>query len=494
MRVLFAVALLAACASPVDLDDEPVVGLNDMPRPADVRPDPLPRTEPLDLSVEPGHADGIDDAFEPVVLVQRHPSHPLLAVVTADCVPDCTLRATVRGPGLSDRVLTRDQAGPDHRLIVAGLRELSSYDIDVSVLSVNGDTARGLATVETGPLGFTPPPATVRHAGNPGGVLLTACYRYVGPQPNAIFFAMDREGHVVWFHRFPIDASMPPQIRQRDDGTFFLFADQKAWVIDIEGNLLRHWKASNGHDTWHHDVAELPEGGLLALGEEYVDVHETEPPYTVLADTVLEYDEDSRVVERWRAVDTLDVTRFPGRLAWTDMGGETYDWTHGNAVTLNPDGQGYLVSMRHQSHIASVDRTTTEVEWLLGEDGDFELLEGRWFNAQHHPTWLSDTELLVYDNRTEYHVFGSGRADSRVVIYELDESAMTARETWSWELPVYTPFMGGAQGLDGGEVLVTAGGRGDGKASFYLVDEAGDMRWSIDVQGAFFRGEIVQAL
>ena len=82
---------------------------------------------------------------------------------------------------------------------------------------------------------------------------------------------------------------------------------------------------------------------------------------------------------------------------------------------------------------------------------------------------------------------------SRVVRYRIDEEARTVAQLWSWPVPVFTPIVGGVQQW-GEHVLVTAGGRQDARSSIYLVDEAGDVDWSVDVGQLQFRTELVEAL
>ena len=117
-------------------------------------------------------------------------------------------------------------------------------------------------------------------------------------------------------------------------------------------------------------------------------------------------------------------------------------------VEWDADGT-VIVSPRHQNWVVKVNRQTDEVVWILGEDGDFSLVGGdsAWFYSQYCPELHADGRILIYDNGNER----PGTLDySRAVIYQLDETSMTAEQVWEYETDNYSEFLGGVRLLDNG--------------------------------------------
>ena len=409
MRVPSLVLLLAACThQAVDpVEDEEVLAAALVQD--DLHPS-LPQSGRIDLGPPEAHTQASSDAFFPELSAYAHPNHPLLILVEAHCEPDCDLEITVNGPGVVRRVIASDGAAPHQRVVVPGLRQSSPYEVSVVANGVYGERFERSYTVMTGALDFVPPSRKVTTPGPLGGVLLTAGNYEIEGTNQALYMAIDNEGYVVWFHHFPSIATMPPQIRQREDGTFLLLSTSAARIVDIEGNIKQRFWERNGDGTWHHDATETPDGNLLAMVEEDLDVGTEGEPLVLIGDGVAEYNRHNHIEQYWSSVETLDTERFPGPLARMEIG-HLRDWTHGNAVTMLPDGKRYAVSLRHQSHVVVIDRETAEIEWILGEGGDFDLMVGTWFNAQHDPSFLDGGEVLVYDNGTERHECTKSAAD-----------------------------------------------------------------------------------
>jgi len=454
---------------------------------------------PDDRESEPFSAEVVgfpSPSFYPPLVGQvslaPHPEHPLLLVLDVVCTVPCELAYTLEGDGVEARTAGPFAPSGTHRQVVAGLREASEYRVDVHLRASRGRAVFGSAVASTGPLPAWIPEVRVEVPGDPGGVFLVGLREDVtsGLGAEALFLAIDAEGHVIWYHFDPARSAELPLIRRRTDGTFFLTYAGRTEIIDIEGAPVLAIGQRVEDDDWHHDRLELPDGNHLVQGFELRTVNNGLGRVEVLGDTVLEYGPDGRIRNRWSALDTMDINRFPTPLSKERLKGG-FDWTHGNALELTPDGAGYLVSLRHQHWIIRVDRRTQRIDWRLGTDGDFVLRSGTWFDAQHAPRFVGSDRLLVYDNGVERHRVGG--ATSRVVRYRLDEGAKTAAQEWAWDLPMYTPIVGDVHAWRDG-VIVTAGGRQDGTSSVWWVGEDGEVRWELAIESFAFRGEVVEAL
>ncbi len=131
------------------------------------------------------------------------------------------------------------------------------------------------------------------------------------------------------------------------------------------------------------------------------------------------------------------------------------DWTHGNAVSLTPDGN-LLFSMRHMDWLAKIDyangQGSGDVLWRLGNEGDFTAISddlSPWFSHQHDGTILEDGRLLVFDNGN-FRREDDSTANSRGQVWRLDEDKRTATLELNADLGVYAQALGSAQALNNG--------------------------------------------
>ncbi len=146
------------------------------------------------------------------------------------------------------------------------------------------------------------------------------------------------------------------------------------------------------------------------------------------------------------------------------------------------------MSLRHQNQVVAIDRQSSEIAWILGESGDFDLVgDAGWFYSQHNAQLLSGDRVLLYDNGTE-RPSDQGGQYSRALLMQLDHGAQTAEVIWSYEVDHYTSFLGGVTELSSGNVLICAGGT-TGNASAQLVEVADDVAvWTLEAdEGVIYR-------
>lgn len=185
------------------------------------------------------------------------------------------------------------------------------------------------------------------------------------------------------------------------------------------------------------------------------------------------------------------------------VAGDHPDYAHLNSVAETADGN-LLASFRHTSSVMKIARHDQpgfqegQIMWRLGgRHSDFDFPDdpaGTGPCAQHTATEVGDGHVLVYDNGSSplgespsYCVDqGDGsvasRPATRVVEYELDEVAGTARTAWSYE-PAgrYAYFAGSAYRGAGGRTVIGWASALQALAS--EVDEDGRLLWENAVGG-----------
>jgi len=288
----------------------------------------------------------------------------------------------------------------------------------------------------------------------------------------------------------------------------------------------------------HHEAIRLDSGNYLALS---TASHELTPEqrrafcpddpteFNALSDVAVEFEPSGRVVRTWDLWDAVDINVTPGR----EMCNEFFavrndrDWTHANAVIYDEARDAVIFSARHTSQVVAMRHSDaegpqTDVLWIFGEDGSVPL-EGDIPQYQHAVEIEDDGSLLLYDN-------GNGRAGtslddpvnppfSRAVQYEVDDSSddpadWVVRQLWEHRMddldgePLFAPFIGDADRVANGNVLITHGGIDFQNPMSYLhaavvevvPDDAsgGDIVWefrvgSADRLSSIYRAERIES-
>jgi hypothetical protein len=287
---------------------------------------------------------------------------------------------------------------------------------------------------------------------------------------------------------------------ESDDAVLLESVDPDAlerWFGALDGNpgdmeprrVQADWISLGG---FHHENWPMPDGNVLALSS---TVHELTPeqretfcpgddqPFDALSDVIVEFAPDGTPLRTWDLWDAVDIDDVPGTDMCVDTGlfaGEQIrDWTHANSVVYDPGRDAIIISSRHTEQIIAFDHLDelghqTQLRWIIGAGATIPL-DGDPPYHQHAVEVMADGALVFYDN-------GNGRPGtspddpdnppySRAVIYEVDDSSADPSD-WSatqrWEHiadddegnPIYTSFIGDADELTNGNVLITHGGIG----------------------------------
>lgn len=418
--------------------------------------------------------------------------------------------ATPQGAGPVVEVPRTAQARRQYRLPVVGLRADTTYEIDVRALDVTGERVGG-GTVEmtTGPLPDWMPEFRI-DTSEPDrmapGYTLFDIQRWgievpAGEPPGALVI-VDDAGEVVWYHANRLGAG---DARMTDDGNLInLYAPFGFEEIDLIGRRVRAWgwgdperNASPGtvivdspdYDlvSFHHEVAPQPDGDLLVFSRYQKDLTEDEQEaicpgdgtdFGIREDLLMEFTRDGEILHEWSLSDIVDPAEVPGRELCSVEIEDYRDWAHGNGAVLDEANNRVLVTARHIDLLFAfryeddADGPGGELLWSIGPEGAGTLpLEGEPSYGLHAPEITADGSILVNDN-------GNDRPDtdepySRAVRYVVDDSSTdpddwTARQTWEFRTedldgdggPLYADFLGDADELANGNVLIGFGGIG----------------------------------
>ncbi|MCG8423445.1 MAG: aryl-sulfate sulfotransferase [Proteobacteria bacterium] len=427
-----------------------------------------------------------DDSSEPVVTaatIEANPDNALSATIEVRTDVPTKLEVEVVGEGHSSwQIPLSAQLATSHSIPVLGLRSETKYNFVITATDRGGNTVEDESLTVTSaalPADF---PAITASLAMPlqvaAGFTIFSVIRIdpkAGPLLNSdwgMMIAVDAEGHVVWYQNKPGGGDLS----QLDNGNF-LYMNGHSQIIEMDamGNTVNTITAADvGIDGFHHEIIALPSGNFLTLSTDLRTISgykdEAGDPvlsYQVVGDVIVEFSASGEIVHQVNMFDVLD----PLRIIEPDFHFNFYDglygvtgskdWTHGNAVVMHPDGDAYVISLRHQDWLVKVDRETGQLVWRLGVDGDFAMPGGNTDFAYHHhaPEFQQDGSLLLYDNGNGRPVEAGQEPYSRVVHYELDEENMVLTRVWQYRgsEDFFTPTVGDADRLANGNVLVTQG-------------------------------------
>ncbi len=214
----------------------------------------------------------------------------------------------------------------------------------------------------------------------------------------------------------------------------------------------------------HHDYHRLPNGNTLVLLFGIVPTELAaqvkggmtggEAPEKMFGDVVKEIAPDGSVVDEWRSWEHLDVD--VDVICPLD---ERREWTHGNSLNVTPEGH-LLVSYRLTSTVGVVDRRSGNFLWKWGPGEIYH---------QHHPTWLENGRVLLFDNG----VHRPRSTYSRVL--EIDPSDNSIAWAYRGDPPIsfHSPNISSADRLPNGNTFICEGAPGRA----FEVTPAGEIVW-----------------
>lgn len=151
----------------------------------------------------------------------------------------------------------------------------------------------------------------------------------------------------------------------------------------------------------------------------------------------------------WHSLDHVPLDE--SYAARPDNPDNAWDYIHINSIEVDHDG-GLLISSRTTHAIYRISTENHHVIWRLGgKESDFPLEPDEVFAWQHDARRLDDGTVSIFDNLDD-----SNEVDSRGMVFELDEDAMTATlvREYHRDGSMHSPFQANMQTLDNGNVFI----------------------------------------
>jgi hypothetical protein len=159
-----------------------------------------------------------------------------------------------------------------------------------------------------------------------------------------------------------------------------------------------------------------------------------------------------RVLFEWHSLDHVAIEE-----SYAAYAGHAYDYFHVNSIDVDADGN-LLLSARNTWAVYKVHRKSGKVLWRLGgKRSDFRMGPGTSFAWQHDARHHDEGRLIsIFDNAAAPPV----GPRSRALVIALDRRARYAKLVREYAHPrgLLAPFMGNAQVLRNGNVVVGWGG------------------------------------
>ena len=204
------------------------------------------------------------------------------------------------------------------------------------------------------------------------------------------------------------------------------------YEIDFLGKIYVEYIVPGG---FHHDVHEMNNGNLLIGTNDFLGTVE---------DVIIEMNRlTGEIVNTWYIEDYLPKQEGMSEM-WTP-----HDWYHNNSVFYDENTDSIILSGRHQDIVISIDYTTDELNWVIGDPNTWseEIVDNyfftpigtsfEWQYAQHSAIVLEDGNIFMFDNgnnRSKEREFDieANNNYSRGVIYDIDTFNMTIDQVYQF--------------------------------------------------------------
>lgn len=367
----------------------------------------------------------------------------------------------------------------------SGLPDTSFRFTTVRVPSIvrSTDKTDELVQVDPLPADFPPIAITTNSGATPLDLYIAPNSRVTPEKFGRFSMALDTAGASRSFKRlnyWPFDFKVLPNGRMsisRFQPSAGASTASKIYVMDTSWTVVDSIASGTGYLTSAHDHMVLPNGHIVVQAWEDVIMDMSKvvaggnPAALVVQGIIQELDQDRNVVFQWRSLDQIPVTD-----SYEDLKAAAIRYVHNNALWVDHDGD-FLVSLRHCSSVIRIDRSTGNVQWLMGgKRNQFTFTSAvpgvtdPLFSYQHDVR-RTKNGISMFDNgnfRTPQY--------SRAVDYRVDENAKTAELVWTYRhVPdIFTSLQGGVQTLTNGHRVIAWGSAAaDGHPGVTEVDSNG---------------------
>ncbi len=302
---------------------------------------------------------------------------------------------------------------------------------------------------------------------------------------------LDRLGRVLWYRALrhehpslvPLSLGFDLEGRGLFAGAFFQGLPEpqedferpisQALTYDLQGELLDATELPGAH----HDLVQLPDGGLATIlydPRAWVDPEQGKE-VLVSGDALVEITPAGEAEALFSTWDWAEPVVHESFYMGSDKSG---DWTHANGLSYNPASNSYLLSLGNMDTVLEIDAGSGELLRQFGGVGGYQVEDEEPFRYQHDAHWSDEGTLLLTTSLPH---------EDRVmaVEYQVDDTTGTLRELW--EFGRYEGFHSIAGGtvrrLENGNTVLNTGYGGQ----VVEVDPSGAPVWELAVSmgGAF---------
>jgi hypothetical protein len=364
---------------------------------------------------------------------------------------------------------------------VLGLLPATEYAVQVVAYGGGGTTAGNVLHFTTAALPGDLP-SFIAHGSAPAeGYVVFAAGGYG--------LAIDNTGRVVWYVRLADAATL--NFQPQPTGRYYTrpttpVAPVPWQEIDPLGNVTRTLGCARGLIARFHDIIALADGSYWIMCDESRVIDLTafggQADARVTGTVVQHIGPDQQPLFEWSAFDHFSIEDLDP----ADRAGPTVNFTHGNAIDLDRNGN-LLISFRSLSEITSVDTHRGFVQWRMGgRANQFTFTDMPPFRSQHGLRVGANGSLVLLDNLGD-------PASSRAERMQVDEIGYTVHlgGTAAPAPPTVAQLGGTTQPLPGGGLLV-AFGNGNRVQEF---DAGGAIVWEIQGNSGYvFRATRIRSL
>jgi hypothetical protein len=354
--------------------------------------------------------------------------------------------------------LVRDAARAGAALVAAGgVRRLLQGDVAVAAVA---SVPRGAVHHFLSRPDLRPPTLSVLRTDRslPGYLFLAPSS---GPGQRGVLI-VDNRGDVVYFHPTTPNTAMnfrTATFRRKPVLTWWEGKAESGLgrgthvILDQSYRVVARVPAGGGRQSDLHEFVITPHDTALVTSYEVrpADLSRVGGPSdgVVIGGVVQELALPSgRVLFEWRSLDHVAIEE-----THAEYTGHPLDYFHVNSIDLDTDGN-LIVSARNTWAVYKVSRRSGNVIWRLGgRRSDFTMGPGTVFAWQHDARHHGGNVVSVFDDGAAPQV----QPQSRVLLIDLDfekRRASLVRKYTHRPNRLVTQFMGNAQVLPGGNVLV----------------------------------------
>ncbi len=301
----------------------------------------------------------------------------------------------------------------------------------------------------------------------------------------------DRQGRAIWY-QLNTGPTIENSCKRFNifEGNSILIADCKEIVeMNWQGEVLHEIDLSGlANEVLHHDLMKL-EDEFITLTAKAFNI-DTVPPFSTegdvyVGDGIVVVNEANSLLWHWSVFNHLDPQVDTGHISfpsfWVSIFGiGAKDWTHGNSVFRDEDGN-YLLSLKNFSTVFKVNATSGQIMWSLGQRGDIPMPDGYHFSDQHNFHRNRDGHLMLFDN------LGGPEGASRILEFDLNIAADTTVDIiWEYVLNEedWSDIGSNVNRLENGNTLI-ASTRGQSGTE---VSPEGEVLWRMKQSTTLFRG------